>query len=72
MLNRLKWSILFLLVFFSTFPLQAYAYIGPGLGAGTLGVLIGLIASVFVALFAIIWYPIKRLLKKVRCPPEKP
>jgi len=42
----------------------AHAYVGPGLGAGTIGVVIGLIASVFVALFALLWYPLKRLLKK--------
>ena len=29
---------------------QALAYIGPGMGAGTLGVLLGLIGSVFLAL----------------------
>lgn len=40
---------------------QALAYIGPGMGAGTLGVLLGLIGSVFLALFAFFWYPIKRL-----------
>ena len=40
---------------------QALAYIGPGMGAGTLGVLLGLIGSVFLALFAFLWYPIKRL-----------
>ena len=40
---------------------QALAYIGPGMGAGTLGVLLGLIGSVLLALFAFFWYPIKRL-----------
>jgi len=40
---------------------QALAYIGPGMGAGTLGVLLGLIGSVFLAIFAFFWYPIKRL-----------
>ena len=39
---------------------QALAYIGPGMGAGTLGVLLGLIGSVLLALFAFFWYPIKR------------
>jgi hypothetical protein len=40
---------------------QALAYIGPGMGAGTLGVLLGLLGSVLLALFAFFWYPIKRL-----------
>ncbi len=43
---------------------QAHAYVGPGLGTGALGVILGVIGSVFLALFAIIWYPIKRLLRR--------
>ena len=42
----------------------AYAYIGPGLGAGTIGVILGVIGSILLALFAVLWYPIKRLMKK--------
>lgn len=49
-------------------PDFAYAYIGPGLGAGTVGVVLGVIGSVFIALFAIIWYPLKRILKKNKKP----
>jgi hypothetical protein len=41
----------------------AYAYIGPGLGAGTVGVILGVLGSILLALFAIFWYPIKRLFK---------
>ena len=41
----------------------AYAYVGPGIGAGTVGVILGVIASILLALFAVIWYPIKRLFK---------
>ncbi len=44
----------------------AHAYIGPGLGAGAIGVILGLLASLFLALFALFWYPVKRLLKKRR------
>ena len=42
----------------------AQAYIGPGLGAGTLGVILGLVGSVLIAVFAFFWYPIKRTFKK--------
>ena len=42
----------------------AQAYIGPGLGAGTLGVILGLVGSVLIAVFAFFWYPIKRTVKK--------
>ncbi len=42
-------------------PMQAFAYVGPGLGAGTIGVILGLLGSVLLALFAFFWYPIKRV-----------
>lgn len=44
--------------------LNAYAYVGPGLGAGTIGVILGILVSVLLAIFAIFWYPLKRLFKK--------
>ena len=47
-------------------PSESHAYIGPGLGAGTIGVILGVIGSVFLAIFAIFWYPIKRLFKRVK------
>ena len=52
----------------STFSSSAFAYIGPGLGAGTVGVILGVIGSIFLALFAIFWYPLKRLFKKLKKP----
>ena len=57
-------SLIILLVLIA--PSQADAYVGPGLGAGTIGVILGIIGSVCIALFAIIWYPLKRLFKKRR------
>ena len=41
----------------------AAAYLGPGLGAGTLAIILGFFASIFLALVAVFWYPIKRLIK---------
>ncbi len=48
------------------YPVHAMAYVGPGLGAGTVGVVLGIIGSIFIALFALIWYPCKRLLRKIK------
>lgn len=42
----------------------AYAYIGPGAGAGAIIVILGIVASIFLAFVAVLWYPFKRLLKK--------
>jgi len=41
----------------------AHAYIGPGVGAGAIAVVLGVIASIFLAFVAILWYPLKRLVK---------
>jgi hypothetical protein len=42
------------------------AYVGPGLDAGTISVILGILGSIFIALFAVVWYPLKRLLAKMR------
>ena len=47
----------------SFLPFSVYAYIGPGLAAGTIGVILGVLGSILLLLFALFWYPIKRLLK---------
>ena len=40
-----------------------YAYIGPGTGAGLIATILGIIGSIFLAIFGILYYPIKRYLK---------
>ena len=40
----------------------AQAYVGPGLGMGALGAVVGLVFSVLLAVVALVWYPIKRAL----------
>ncbi|MCP4666642.1 MAG: hypothetical protein GY849_09760 [Deltaproteobacteria bacterium] len=47
-------------------PLPAYAYVGPGLGLGAIGAILGVLLSVFLAIIGIFWYPIKRLFGKAR------
>lgn len=45
---------------------QAHAYIGPGIGAGVVGTVLGVLGAIVLALFAAFYYPIKRALKKRR------
>ena len=45
-------------------PISSYGYIGPGMGAGAIAVILGILASIFLGFFAILWYPFKRLLRK--------
>ncbi|WP_462271426.1 hypothetical protein [Desulfobacter sp.] len=47
-------------------PVCAMAYIGPGLATGTIGVILGVVGSICIAVFAMLWYPIKRALKKFK------
>ena len=55
----------FLTAFLAT---PAFAYIGPGLGAGTIAVVLGVIGSIFLAFVAIVWYPAKRLFRRLKAP----
>ncbi|AHE51799.1 hypothetical protein NX02_00150 [Sphingomonas sanxanigenens DSM 19645 = NX02] len=47
-------------------PQTAQAYLGPGLGMGAIGVALGVVGSVFMGILAVVWYPIKRLLRRLR------
>ena len=44
-------------------PTPAYAYIGPGLGAGTIAVVLGVLGSILAAILGVVYYPIKRRIK---------
>lgn len=41
----------------------AAAYIGPGMGAGTIALVLGILAAIVMAFLALLWYPLKRMLK---------
>ena len=47
-------------------PLSAQAYIGPGLGAGVVASVLGILAGIFMLIVGIVWYPIKKLYKWLR------
>ena len=42
---------------------SVFAYIGPGIGGGVIAAVLGVIGAVLLALFGILYYPIKRMLK---------
>ena len=44
----------------------ALAYMGPGLGLGAIGAALGIVAALLLALLSIVWYPCKRLLRRMR------
>lgn len=47
----------------SLHPVAAQAYIGPGVGAGAIAAVVGVLGSIFLAIVAVIYYPIKRMMK---------
>lgn len=53
-----------LLLCLVTYPVASYAYIGPGAGLSAIGALLALVATVAIAIFGFVWYPIKRLARK--------
>ena len=62
----------FLIIFFTLlFENLALAYLGPGMGGGVIAATIGIIIAIFAALFGIIWFPIKRLIKKKKAQKEE-
>lgn len=42
------------------------AYVGPGAGIAAIGTVIALIGGILLAIVAFLWYPIKRLLAKIK------
>jgi hypothetical protein len=44
----------------------AFAYIGPGVAAGAIASVFGVLGSILLGIFSVIYYPIKRLFKKRR------
>jgi len=61
----MRYTLVFLLILTAVFGAgqqPAMAYVGPGLGLGAIGAILGVVLSVLLAVFAIVWYPVKRLL----------
>lgn len=53
--------LILILIFTLTSPM--YAYIGPGTSTGLIATILGIIGSILLAIFGILYYPIKRFLK---------
>ena len=43
---------------------HAAAYIGPGLGTGAIAAVLGVLAGILMLVVGVVWYPVKRLIKK--------
>jgi len=49
-----------------TYSTVASAYIGPGLGAGAVTVVLGIVSGLLMLLVGIVWYPLKKLIRRFR------
>ncbi len=43
-----------------------HLYIGPGMDGGIIAVVFGVLLSFLLAIFALVWYPIKKLFYKLK------
>ena len=57
-------SKLILIFLFLLIPNYSFAYLGPGMGGGLLAASIGIVVAIFAAIFGVLWFPVKRFLKK--------
>ena len=48
------------------FPVSASAYMGPTLGLGVVGTVIAVVGVLLLSLFAFVFVPIRRMLKKTK------
>ena len=62
-MSRLFWLAIFALLASTR---TAHAYVGPGVGAGTVAVVLGVLGSIVLWLLALVWYPFKRMLRRRR------
>lgn len=50
-------------------PAPAFAYMGPGLGLGAIGTALGVLGAIVLGLVSILWYPLKRMIRRMRGKP---
>ena len=70
MMNRVLASLAFSLVALTAS--HALAYVGPGAGISAFGALLGLLAAVALVLVGFVWYPVKRLRRRLRAKAAQP
>lgn len=64
---KISWPILAIVAgYFASHPNIAMAYIGPGLGLGAITAVVGVIGGIFLAIFGVLYYPIKRMIRNRR------
>jgi len=52
-------------------PTPAMAYMGPGLGFGAATTALAFLVAILLGLFSVLWYPVKRLVRRLRRDTDK-
>ena len=60
----LKLFYIHITLFLIIFPKFVLAYVGPGMSGGFIVAVIGIFVAIFLGLFGVIYYPIKRIINK--------
>lgn len=63
-LHKQKQSLWYLVTCLLLCPSLVFAYIGPGLGAGAIALIAIIAFSILLAIFSLIWYPLKAKMKQ--------
>ena len=53
-------------VWILTYSSLASAYVGPGLGAGAVTVVLGIASGILMLVVGVVWYPLKKLIRRFR------
>ena len=57
-------NIFIVILILNFFTSSVNAYIGPGVGGGAIIAILGVVVATIAGIFGLIWFPVKRLLKK--------
>jgi len=49
-----------------TLATSAEAYVGPGMGLGVIGAVLGFLTAILLAFAGMVWYPVKRMIRARR------
>ena len=52
-----------LIIVLLSINIEVFAYLGPGMGGGVIAGVLGVIGALLLAIFGILYYPIKRMIK---------
>ena len=66
MLSSIQKVLFSVLVIILGLPEWSEAYIGPGAGISAIGTVVALMGAILLAIVGFVWYPIKRLLSRIK------